>query len=334
MITAILFVVMLLVLVIPHELGHMIVAKMCGVQVNEFSVGMGPLILQRKKGETMYSIRLLPLGGYCKMEGEDEESENPRAFNNKKPAQKIAILLAGVAMNVILAILIVFGVLMSSGVPMTTLDKVTEGLPAHEAGLRDGDRIAAVDGEKVRMWSDFTLALDSYHDGDTLEVTAIRNGGRRDFYIVPQLDETRGAYYIGVVAKVTKNPIYVMPYAVKYTKQLNTTLLRAFGMLFTGKLSKDEVSGPVGMVRAVDQTRTYGITSYLLLLAIISLNLAIFNILPFPALDGGRIVFVIIRMITGKAISDELEGTVHVIGMLILLGVFVFVTINDVINLL
>lgn len=333
MVTAILFVLMLLVLVIPHELGHMLVAKMCGVQVNEFSVGMGPLIYQKQKGETKYSIRLLPLGGFCQMEGEDEESENPRAFNNKKPAQKIAVLLAGVAMNVILAVLIVFGVLTYNGIPVNTFREVQPNTPAYEAGLRAGDKVTKVDGIEVGSWVEFVDAIDSYHPGDKMEITAVRNGKEKDYFLTPLLDEKTNRYVVGVVADVTRNPIKVLPYSVSYTKELNSLILGSFKKLITGKLSKDEVSGPVGMVKAVDETRSYGFSSYLMLLAIVSLNLAIFNILPFPALDGGRIVFVIIRMITGKAITDEMEGTVHLIGMLLLIGLVVFVTFNDIMNL-
>lgn len=333
MITAILFVVMLLVLIIPHELGHMIVAKLCGVQVNEFSVGMGPLIYQKQKGETMYSVRLLPLGGFCQMEGEDEESENPRAFNNKKPSQKIAVLLAGVMMNVLLAILIVFGVLTASGIPTTTLDQVQKGSPAYEAGLREGDKIVAIDGNETKTWSEVVMAITEFHEGDTLEISTIRDGNSQLRFVTPSYNEETERYTIGVVAGVTKNPAKVLPYSLQYTKNMNSAVIQSFMMLFRGELSKDDVSGPVGMVKVVDQTRSYGATSYLLLLAFISLNLAIFNILPFPALDGGRILFVIIRMITGKAISDELEGTIHAIGMIILIGFFIFVTCNDVIKL-
>ncbi|MBQ0004246.1 MAG: RIP metalloprotease RseP [Clostridiales bacterium] len=333
MITAVLFVVMLLVLVIPHEFGHMIVAKLCGVQVNEFSVGMGPLIFQKQKGETMYSVRLLPLGGFCAMEGEDEESENPRAFNNKKPSQKIAVLLAGVMMNVLLALIIVFGVLTSTGVPTTTLSEVQKGSPAYEAGLKEGDKIIAIDGNETESWAEVVAAITEYHEGDTLEISTIRNGRNQVRFVKPEYNNESERYTIGIIAGVTKNPVKVISYSVQYTKNLNSSVIMSFKMLLTGKLSRNDVSGPVGMVKIVDQTRSYGITSYLLLVALISLNLALFNILPFPALDGGRILFVIIRMVTGKAISDELEGTIHAVGMLLLLGFFIFITCNDVINL-
>lgn len=333
MITGILFVLMLLVLVIPHELGHMIVAKLLGVQVNEFSVGMGPLIFQKQKGETMYSIRLLPLGGYCQMEGEDELNNNPRAFNNKKPSEKMAVLLAGPCMNVILAIVIVFGILSASGVPTTVLDEVQKPSPAYEAGMRTGDKVIAIDGERTTTWSDVTAPIDDCHEGEKLEIEISRKGKNHTYYVTPAYNEESKRFVVGIISKASKNPIYVLPQSIRTTKDANGQLIRAFKQLFTGKMDKVEVSGPVGIVKTVDQSRSYGMRSYLLLVAMISLNLALFNLLPFPSLDGGRVVFVIIRMITGKAISDETEGMIHAIGMLLLLGLFVLVTINDVINL-
>ena len=333
MLTAILFILMLLILVIPHELGHFIMAKINHVQVNEFSVGMGPLIYQKQKGETMYSIRLLPLGGYCAMEGEDEESNNPRAFSNKSAVQKISVLLAGVMMNVLIALIIISCVMFKSGVPTNVLASVDVDSPAMQAGLLAGDEIVSIEGQETGNWTDTIVRLSHYDGKDTIEVTVKRDGAIKNFNITPTYDTEREQYVIGIVSAVSKNPLKVIPYSITYTKNLNTAIIKSFVMLFTGKLSKDDVSGPVGMVKLVNETKSYGIETYLMLLAIVSLNLAIFNIIPFPALDGGRVLFVLIRAITGNAISDELEGTFHVVGFLLLIGLFIFITINDVINL-
>ena len=333
MLTAILFILMLLILVIPHELGHFIMAKINHVQVNEFSVGMGPLIYQKQKGETMYSIRLLPLGGYCAMEGEDEESNNPRAFSNKSAVQKISVLLAGVMMNVLIALIIISCVMFKSGVPTNVLASVDVDSPAMQAGLLAGDEIVSIEGQETGNWTDTIVRLSHYDGKDTIEVTVKRDGAIKNFNITPTYDTEREQYVIGIVSAVSKNPLKVIPYSITYTKNLNTAIIKSFVMLFTGKLSKDDVSGPVGMVKIVNSTKSYGIETYLMLIAIVSLNLAIFNIIPFPALDGGRVLFVLIRAITGNAISDELEGTFHVVGFLLLIGLFIFITINDVINL-
>lgn len=333
MITALLFVLMLLVLIIPHEFAHMVVAKLCGVKVEEFSVGMGPLIFKRQKGETQYSIRLLPLGGFCRMEGEDEEHESPRAFNNKKPSQKIAILLAGVMMNVLIAYVIVSVMVCSSGVATNTLASVEKDSVAYEAGLRAGDKIIAVDGREVKYWDETVVGIANYREGDRLELTIQRGDSVSNKYPEPKFNEELGRYTIGITSKSSKSLAVCLPYSAHYLKALNTEILMSFKKLFTGKLNRDEVAGPVGMVKAVDQVKDYGASSYWLFLAVVSLNLALLNILPFPSLDGGRILFVLIRMVTGKAISDEFEALVHAAGILMLFGLFIVLTINDVINL-
>ena len=158
--TAILFVVMLLILVIPHEWGHLIVAKLCGVKVNEFSVGMGPLLFKKQKGETQYSVRLLPLGGYCAMEGEESAVDDPRSYSSKTPLQKIAILLAGVTMNVIIAILVITLAYAISGMPSNTLSAITPDSPAAAAGIQAGYKIIQIDGADTRTWDDVITAID------------------------------------------------------------------------------------------------------------------------------------------------------------------------------
>ncbi|MCF0141427.1 MAG: site-2 protease family protein, partial [Mogibacterium sp.] len=259
MLTAILFILMLLILVIPHELGHFIMAKINHVQVNEFSVGMGPLIYQKQKGETMYSIRLLPLGGYCAMEGEDEESNNPRAFSNKSAVQKISVLLAGVMMNVLIALIIISCVMFKSGVPTNVLASVDVDSPAMQAGLLAGDEIVSIEGQETGNWTDTIVRLSHYDGKDTIEVTVKRDGAIKNFNITPTYDTEREQYVIGIVSAVSKNPLKVIPYSITYTKNLNTAIIKSFVMLFTGKLSKDDVSGPVGMVKLVNETKSYGI---------------------------------------------------------------------------
>lgn len=166
MLVGILFVLMMLVLIIPHEWGHMIVAKLFGVRVYEFSVGMGPLLFKRKKGETEYSVRLLPLGGFCKLEGEDEASEEPTAYNNQPDHKKIAILLAGVTMNVLIAILAVTIMVCITGVDTNTVDIVKDGSPAAQSELESGDTIVSVNGETMESWNALTNTIRSYKEGD------------------------------------------------------------------------------------------------------------------------------------------------------------------------
>lgn len=324
---------MLLVLIIPHEWGHLIVAKLCGVKVNEFSVGMGPLLFKRQKGETQYSVRLLPLGGFCAMEGEEESSDDPRAYNNKTNLQKVAILLAGVTMNVIIAVLAVTIAYSISGIPTNTLGEVTPGSPAAAAGIQAGDTIVEIDGTKISSWNGVVEAIDSYHAGDKLEVVYKHEGETKTAFIEPELDEESGRYIIGIVAGYTKNPGKCIAYGVSETWELNKMMLGAFKSMFQKGISKDDVAGPIGLVRVVDQTASYGIASYLMLLALVSLNLALFNIIPIPGLDGGKIFFIILKVISGGRINDDMEYKATVVGMILLLTIFVLVSVNDVMNL-
>lgn len=331
--TAILFILMMLVLIAPHEFGHFIVAKLCNVQVNEFSVGMGPLLWKKKKGETQYSIRLIPIGGYCAMEGEDESSENPRAFNNKGPLQRSAILLAGVTMNVIIAILACTIAFQISGVPVNRLDSVIKSSPAYEAGLKAGDKIVAVDGVKTDTWDKVTNEISCYAGSEKLEITIERNGSRTPVFLTPQWNDEKQSYTIGIVADVSRNPLTCTVYGAQLTGTLTGEMFKTFGMLFGGKLSKDDVSGPVGLVKVVGQTSQAGAGPFLLLLALVSLNLALMNLLPIPGLDGGKLLFVILKWISRGRINDDMEIKATVAGMMLLIALFVFITINDIGNL-
>lgn len=325
---------MLLVLVIPHEWGHMMVAKLCGVWVKEFSVGMGPLIFQRKKGDTLYSLRLLPLGGYCMMEGEEEAVDSPTSYSSKSYPQKIAILLAGVTMNVIIALVVVTIAICITGIVTTTLSDVTPGSPAYEAGLRAGDTITAVNGSPTKEWSDVVTGIDSYEPGgEALEVTYERDGKEAEVEIVPEYNEERQAYLIGITAGTTKNFFKCAARGPAATWELNKAMLKGFAMLFSGKIGRNDVAGPVGLVKVVDTAAGYGLTSYLTLLALVSLNLALFNILPIPGLDGGKIFFILLKIISGGRITDDMEYKATVAGMAILLMLFVLITVNDVMNL-
>jgi regulator of sigma E protease len=294
-------------------------------------VGMGPALFQRQKGETLYSLRAIPLGGYCAMEGENEESENPRAFNNKGFFPKLLVLFAGAAMNVLVAILVMIIAVSIMGVPTTTLSKVAEGQPAYEAGIRAGDEITAVNGVETSTWAEAVGELNKIDAGQSVDITVARDGSGKTYNVTPV--EVDGRYMIGIEATLSRNPVLTIPQGVRTTWNVNKELFVSLKMIFTGKVSKDDVAGPVGIVTLVSDSKDYGIVYYLYLVSLISLNLAIINLLPFPALDGGRILFVIIRKITGNMISDNLEGAIHLIGLSLLLMLFVFITYNDILRL-
>lgn len=324
---------MMLVLIIPHEWGHMIVAKLCGVRVNEFSVGMGPLLFKRKKGDTQYSVRLLPLGGYCAMEGEEEAVDSPTSYSSKSNPQKLAILLAGVTMNIIIALLAVTISLCVTGIVTNSIAKVTPGSPAEAAGLEAGDTIISINGESTNSWDKVVAGISGYKEGEVLEIGYRRDGETGEAEVTPEYDEEMQSYMIGIQAATTKNFFACAKEGPRTTWELNKSMLMGFKMLFSGEISKDDVAGPVGLVKVVDSTTEYGPGAYLLLLALVSLNLAFFNLLPIPGLDGGKIFFIILKVISGGRINDEMEYKATIVGMVLLLSLFVMITVNDVMNL-
>lgn len=326
--TAILAIILFCVMIFPHELGHYIAAKKLGVKVNEFAFGMGPVIWKKQKGETLHSIRLFPVGGFCAMEGEDEDSDEPRAFSNKKPWQKIVILAAGSFMNVVCAVVIMALVVGIIGFITTTVDQVTDGSPAYEAGVNSGDRIISIDGDEIDEWADISQAI-STSEGDSISMVVERNGEENTLDLTPVLNEN-GQYIIGITSDISHNPFKAVVEGAKATWNMTITMFDTLGQLFTGQLGADSLSGPVGMVQMVNQTSQYGFWYYGFLTALICINLAIINMLPLPALDGGRIIFVLYTMITGKQVSQKVEGTIHLVGLALLFGLMIYVTFNDI----
>lgn len=326
--TAILAIILFCVMIFPHELGHYIAAKRLGVKVNEFAFGMGPVIWKKQKGETLHSIRLFPIGGFCSMEGEDEDSDEPRAFNNKKPWQKIIILAAGSFMNVLCAILIMSIVVGVLGFTTTTIDTVSEGSPAETAGIMAGDEITAIDGQPIEAWTDVSAAIASAEGGQII-MTVQRDGRTLEASVTPEQTQD-GAFLIGITSRVSHNPFRAVAEGAKSTWNITVSMFQTLSQLFTGQLGADSLSGPVGMVQMVSQTTQYGWWYYGFLTALICINLAIINMLPLPALDGGRIIFVIISMITGRPVSQKVEGTVHFVGIMLLFGLMAYVTFNDI----
>lgn len=326
--TAILAIILFCIMIFPHELGHYIAAKKMGVRVNEFSFGMGPAIWKRQRGETLHSIRLFPIGGFCAMEGEDEESDEPGAFTNKKPWQKIVVLVAGSVMNVLCALVIMIIVTGILGFTTTTIDTVTEESPAYESGIRAGDEITAIDGNEVKSWGDVS-SLITQAGGDPVEITVERQGKEVTASVVPQETE-QGTYLIGITSKISHSPGRAIVEGSKATWNMTVSMFDTLGQLFTGKVGADSLSGPVGMVQMVSETSQYGLWYYGFLTALICMNLAIINMLPLPALDGGRIIFVVYTWVTGRKVSQKIEGSIHLAGILLLFGLMIYVTFNDI----
>lgn len=329
--TIIYAVILFALMIFPHELGHFVVAKSVGVTVNEFAFGMGPALFQRQRGETLYSIRLIPIGGYCAMEGENEDTGSEGSFNSKPVWAKLAVLFAGAGMNVLIAVLTLSIFMGAVGSVTTTLDEIQPDSPALAAGLQEGDRLLSIDGQEIESWNDVTEAMGQGSGQRVIQVQ--RDGETLTFTAEPEKNE-EGRYVIGILPQVTHSPLKAAENGLKMTGHMTVMMFDSLKMLVTGQVSTDEIAGPVGIVTMAGETSKYGVGYFVYLLALMSLNLAIVNLLPLPALDGGRILFVIIRKLTGRMISDELEGRIHSIGMLLLLALMVFVTWNDIARLL
>ena len=341
-------ILMFSVLIFVHEFGHFIAAKLSGVQVNEFSMFMGPAIVKWRRGETQYSIRCIPIGGYCAMEGENEDTDNPRSFQKAAWWKRLIILIAGSAMNFVAGVLIVAIVLFNQPYYATAqLNNVESwSTVGGETGLQVGDRIVEFNGKKIRIYEDFTLATMLLPDGD-YDITVERDGQLVELENVPMnrqivTDEAgnqSALYGIGFSTEETTAasvPSRILPTAMNYVRSVIVSLK----MLVTGQASVKDMAGPVGigdmMVGIATESETTGIAllSLLSLGGFIAINLAVMNLLPIPALDGGRVVGLLlttaIETITKKKLNPKYEGYIHSVGMILLLILMALITFKDI----
>lgn len=343
--TAISFILIFFIIVVSHELGHFIVAKMNGIHVVEFSIGMGPTIIHTTKGDTKYSIKLLPIGGACMFEGEDGlDTENGEASEGAFPKAsiwaRISTVFAGPLFNFIIAFIIGLILVANSVTDLPVVQEVTEGGQAQAAGLQGGDVITKIDNESIHIYRQIQL-ISSINKGESLEVTYERDGVSQTATITPAYDEETARYYIGISGPgeyIECTPLQTLQYAFyEVGFGLNTTV-KSLGMLIKGQLTKDDVAGPVGLVKVVgdtyDATIEYGLSTVVLnmlnIAMLLSVNLGVLNLLPLPALDGGRLVFFVIELVRGKPIPPEKEGMIHMAGMVALMLLMVFVLFNDI----
>ena len=313
------------VLIFFHELGHFMAAKACGVKVNEFAIGMGPKVLKKQKGE----IRAFPLGGFCAMEGEDEDSQDERAFNRKSVWKKAIIIVAGAAMNLIIAIILMIAVNYMNGVPTTTISQVEENSPAYTAGIQKGDKILSINDKKINSWDDVQAVKNAVN---TRELNIKVQRKDTELNIKTTLKENDRNKIIGIVPVSEKNIVKAIANGPSATWNMAKSMYSGLYSLITGKVSAKELSGPVGIVYLINKGISRGFATVLYLTSLISLNLAIINMLPLPALDGGRLLMVIIRRLTGKAISSKVEGVIHAVGLGLLLLLTIYVTWNDIVR--
>jgi len=333
MTTALVAIIVFGILVMIHELGHFTVAKLVGIKVHEFAIGMGPKLIQFRKGETSYSIRALPIGGYVRMEGEDEKSDDLRSFNKKSILARIAVIFAGPFMNFVLSIILFTIIFYSIGAPSTIIKEVIDQSPAQTAGIQEGDNIHAINGEEVSTWGNVTAAIGSSQERP-LDITIIRNGDKLEKTVTPTRDANTNQILIGIVPTMKKSIISSIENSFLAIKAITTDILGFLKGLITRTSSgAGEVMGPVGIITIVGQVAKTGWLDVINLTAVLSINLGLMNLLPIPALDGSRILFLIVEMLRGKPVDPEKEGMVHLIGLGILMTLMIFVTYQDILKL-
>ena len=355
LLTLIVFVLVFGVVVISHELGHFLIAKLNGIKVVEFAVGMGPAICKFTKGETRYVLRLLPLGGACMFEGEDgvyseqskEEGAEPvkqeGAFNEANVWARIATVFAGPFFNMILAFLLALIVVGFSGSSRPTVNSLMEGYPAVEAGLEVGDVITRIDGEKIYLQGEVTL-ISALNQGDTMHLQYKRDGKTYETDLTPQYSEEDNRYYMGftIGEHVDAKGFTLVQYSYYEVRYWFKATIKSLLMLIQGKLSADDLSGPVGIAATIDETieatKPYGIPTMVLTMInfaiLLSVNLGVMNLLPNPALDGGRLLFILVEVVRGKPIPPEKEGIVHFVGFVVLMIFMIFVMYHDIARLM
>ncbi len=359
------------IIVIIHEWGHFIAAKRLDVQVNEFAMGMGPKLFGWGKGETKYSVRLLPIGGYCAMEGEDEAgsgsvsaqatdvSQNPRAFGNKKVWKRVIIVVAGATMNLLLGFVLLLGYFGICTRPMdngnvyyagTTIAELPDTAISYQSGLREGDVLLSIEGGRVFTVMDIQSLLQS-GDDESFAMTVRRTvDGKAQTVELPAVTFKReplqsGGYrliYDFKVNAIEQTVLSTVTQAAKTEVSIAVMVWRSLGQMLTGRYGLNELSGPIGTVDAIGDVvedavqQSYwqdGLANILMLITLLTVNVGVFNLLPFPALDGGRLVFLAWEGITRKPVPPKYEGWIHAAGMVLLLLLIVVVSFSDVFKL-
>lgn len=328
------------VIIIFHELGHFLVAKKCDVKVNEFCLGLGPTLFSVQKGETTYSLKLLPFGGACMMEGEDGESSDGRAFPNKSVWQRFAIVIAGPLFNFIMAYALSLLLLGTVGYDVPTLTGVMDGYAAEEEGMQAGDTILSLNHYRIHFYREISV-YTFFHPGETVDVTYERDGKRYHAELTPRYDKESGRYLLGIqgnYARVRGNLPQTLLHGFYEMKYQVYTVFESLKMLLTGQLGLNDMSGPVGIVKTIGDTYDesvssgvfYVVMSMVNIAILLSANLGVMNLLPLPALDGGRLVFFVVEALRGKKVNEEIEGRVHFLGFALLMVLMVVIMFNDI----
>lgn len=354
MFSILLSIIVLGILVIVHEFGHFFAAKKCGVLVEEFAVGMGPKLISKQIGDTEYSLRALPFGGFCRMQGEtDEGTIGPRSFLNKPPLARLIIFAAGPFMNFVLAFIMMVGLTSTSAMALPEIREVVPGSPMAEIGLQAGDTIYRINGKRIHIYDEMQMALYN-NGGKELRLDILREGNLYTYQLTPHFDEARQGYVLGFYPAM-KTGLFAEPVegyerstvleTVNYSffSMVNFIRQTAIGLtrVFTFTADQSEYGGPITIVKMVGDTYEAGmsysltaaIQNLVYLAAVLGANLGVLNLFPIPALDGGKIVLVLVEMIRRKPLSVALENKIQFLGFAFIMGIMGFVLYGDIVKL-
>ncbi len=326
-------------IVIIHEFGHFLLAKRGGIGVTAFSLGMGPAIFKKQIGETEYCLRILPFGGSCAMVGEDEECEAENSFQKKGVWTRISVVAAGPVFNFILAFVGSVIMIACIGVDKPVIAETMDGYPAYEAGVRAGDEIISMNGRKIGVYRDVSMYIQ-LHQGKTIDLVYERDGERHEAVIVPEMGED-GYYLMGITGGAyskCENPLELVKYGGRQVSYWIHMVFDSLRMMVTGQVKREDVGGPVRIVGMIGDTykesTEYGafavFINLLNMVIFLSANLGVMNLLPIPALDGGRLVFLLIEAVTRKRVPPDKEGYIHLAGFAVLMALMVLILFNDI----
>ncbi|MGL4254484.1 MAG: M50 family metallopeptidase [Fusobacteriaceae bacterium] len=329
------------VIILVHELGHFLAAKFFGMPVTEFAIGMGPDVYSYQGDDTRYSFRAIPMGGFVNIAGMEIDSKEEDGFNSKPAYQRFIVLFAGVFMNFILAYLLIFTILVFNGKGVQSekplIGDIVKNVRAEKV-LQKNDMILSINDNRIEKWQDISEVLKKFNEKNQESTVAIlleRGGEQKTVQAELTYDEEGKRYFLGIMPeiKVEKYSFQeIFPDSGKVFGKIFGQTFDGFKQLFSGKVKKEEISGPLGIIKVVGDASRGGFTVLLWLTVMLSINVGIFNLLPFPALDGGRIIFVLLELI-GVKVDKKLEEKVHMAGMIILIGFIVYITGNDIFNM-
>ncbi len=324
--------ILLSFLVMIHELGHYMAGRVLGFGIVEFSIGMGPVLLKRTKNGIQYSIRALPIGGMCRFLGEDQDIQDSRAFNLQKVWKRIVVVLSGPVVNLLFALIAAIVTLSIFGDVMPSVYEITKDSPAAVAGMQQGDIVIAIDGKELLYYNQISELVQEA-DSQSMQMTVLRNSEPVVLNFTDIYNEEAGRNIIGI----SMSSEYVkfgfgetITRSASYIFTTFTETIKFIGQAAQGQVTSEDAGGPVKIVAYLSEAVRYGGESVMRMMILISASLGIMNLLPIPALDGGRLVFMVIEAIRGKAIAPEKEGMVHFVGLILLFGLMILLTFSDI----